>query len=329
MTVSNPLGHPPFEPELAGPLREILARRPSSLLPERIVADRQRIDATSLSDADIRRGGAFELETVTIQGPAGGIGLIVCRPTAAGQPPAVLYNMHGGGMVAGNYRSTELISELDRAQQLGLAIVGVNYRLAPEHPDPGPIEDCYAGLLWLAEHGAELGLDVGRIIVSGASAGGGLAAGLALCARDRSGPPLLGQLLLCPMVDDRCQTPSGFQLDGRGVWDRTSNITGWTALLGERRGTDEVSPYAAPARATDLSGLPPAFIDVGSAEALRDEAIAFASRIWLAGGEAELHVWSGAFHSFDEWVPDAVISQAARDARAAWLRRLLARRPAA
>ena len=237
----------------------------------------------------------------------------------------MLYNIHGGGMVAGTARSTELLPELDRAAAIGAAVVGVEYRLAPEHPDPAPADDCYAGLLWLAQHGAELGLDPSRIIVSGASAGGALAAGAALRARDQGGPPLLGQFLLCPMLDDRCATPSAYQMDGRGVWDRTSNVTGWTALLGERRGGDEVSPYAAPARARDLSGLPPAYLDVGSAEALRDEAVEFAGRIWRAGGEAELHVWSGAFHSFDEWVPGAAVSQAAREVRLAWLRRLLAR----
>jgi acetyl esterase/lipase len=111
---------------------------------------------------------------------------------------------------------------------------------------------------------------------------------------------------------------------GVGVWDRTANDTGWTALLGDARGGPDVSPYAAPARATDLSGLPPAFIDVGSAETFRDEAVAYASRIWAAGGIAELHVWPGAFHGFDQLAPQALVSQEAKAARLRWLRRLLA-----
>jgi acetyl esterase/lipase len=213
---------------------------------------------------------------------------------------------------------------LDWSQALGgLAVVSVEYRLAPDHPHPAPVEDCYAGLRWTAEHAGELGLDPARIIVAGASAGGGLAAALALLARDRGGPALAGQLLMCPMLDDRNDTPSCHQMTGVGVWDRTSNHTSWSALLGEARGGPEVSPYAAPARASDLSGLPPAFIDVGSAETFRDEDVAYAGRIWQAGGRAELHVWPGGFHGFDMLAPRAKLSRDARAARVRWLRRLL------
>ena len=131
-------------------------------------------------------------------------------------------------------------------------------------------------------------------------------------------------MLLCPMLDDRNETPSSHQMAGLGIWDRGANEVGWTALLGAARGGPDVSPYAAPARATDLSGLPPAFIDVGSAETFRDEDVAYASRIWQAGGDAELHVWPGGFHGFAGMVPDAAISKAAMAAQLAWLRRLLA-----
>ena len=160
-------------------------------------------------------------------------------------------------------------------------------------------------------------------MVSGNSAGGGLADAMTLLARDRDGPRLLGQMLQCPMLDDTCDTPSAYQMERVGLWDRISNLTGWDALLGERRGTDAVSCYAAPARATDLRGLAPAFIDVGSVESLRDEAVAYASRIWQRGGEAELHMWSGVFHSFDEWRPDAIVSHSAQAARIDWLRCLI------
>ncbi|MFI2710808.1 alpha/beta hydrolase [Micromonospora sp. NPDC018662] len=316
---------PPFDPELAGPLREILRRRPSSMTPDMIPADRDRIRAGGLSDDAISRGGAFRVSRHRVPGPADAppVPLLVCRPTTVAGPQPVVYTIHGGGMVAGTSNSVELIGELDRAQALGAAVVSVDYRLAPEHPDPAPVEDCYAGLRWVAEHAGREGFDAGRIVVSGASAGGGLAAGVALLARDRGGPRLAGQMLLCPMVDDRCDSASSVQFDGRGVWDRVSNLTGWTALLGERRGTGTASCYAVPSLATDLGGLPPAFVDVGSAEALRDEGVSYASRIWRAGGRAELHVWSGAFHSFDEWVPEAEVSRAARAARLSWLRRTL------
>ena len=130
-------------------------------------------------------------------------------------------------------------------------------------------------------------------------------------------------LLMWPMLDDRNDTASARQVDGAGIWDRTSNQTGWTALLGERRGTDDVSIYAAPARATDLAGLPPAYVEAGSVEVFRDEAVAFANRLWEAGGSAELHIWSGGFHGFQGVVPTAAVSQRAIQTREAWVRRLL------
>jgi acetyl esterase/lipase len=130
-------------------------------------------------------------------------------------------------------------------------------------------------------------------------------------------------LLMWPMLDDRNETTSAQQIDGVGIWDRTSNETGWTALLGDRRGTDDVSSYAAPARATDLSGLPPAYIEAGSAEVFRDETVAFASAIWEAGGSAELHIWAGGFHGFQTIVPTAAVSQRAIQARESWVRRVL------
>jgi acetyl esterase/lipase len=173
-------------------------------------------------------------------------------------------------------------------------------------------------------HAAELGVDPARVIVGGVSAGGGLSAAVALLARDRGGPALAGQLLICPMLDDRNNTPSARQMAGLGVWDQSANNTGWTALLGDARGGPDVSPYAAPARATDLSGLPPAFVDVGSAETFRDEDVAYATRIWQAGGSAELHVWPGGFHAFFGMVPGASVSKAAIAAQRDWLRRLLA-----
>lgn len=316
---------PPFDAELAGPLRGILDSMPMPLAPELIPDRRRRSYDGRLTDEQIRRGGAFETEQRTVPGPAGAppVTLLICRPANATGAVPVVYHTHGGGMVAGSHRSTELAGELDRAQELGLAVVAVEYRLAPEHPDPAPVEDCYAGLLWLAGHTRDIGVDGDRMILSGNSAGGALAAGLALMARDRSGPRPCGQLLQFPMLDDRCDTFSAGQMARVGLWDGESNRAGWTALLGERRGAPDVSPYAAPARAEDLAGLPPAYVEVGSVEALRDDGIAYASRIWQSGGEAELHVWSGAFHSFDEWVPDAVVSRTAHRARTAWLRRVL------
>ncbi|GDY50791.1 hypothetical protein SVIO_014140 [Streptomyces violaceusniger] len=273
----------------------------------------------------LERDGRFRVEERSVPGPAGApdVSLLICRLADAATAVPVLYHIHGGGMTVGDNR-TGLPEMLDLAQELGLSVVSVEYRLAPGTQHPGPVEDCYAGLAWTAEHAAELGIDPGRVIVVGGSAGGGLAAAVALMSRDRGGPALFGQLLMCPMLDDRNDTPSALQMAGVGVWDRAANEAGWTALLGAARGTDDVSPYAAPARATDLSGLPPAFIDVGAAETFRDEDVDYAGRIWRAGGQAELHVWPGAFHGFSGMAPRAAVSGDAREARLRWLRRLLA-----
>jgi acetyl esterase/lipase len=327
-SVYTPVGPPPpFDPELAPTLRvinEVLAPDAFSD-PANLTALRQGVPGMEAEPEEaFTRGGAFTLEERMVPGPRGApdISLLICRPAERVAPVPVIYHTHGGGMVSGDNRAN-LARMLDVVQGMGLAVVSPEYRLAPETPHPGPVEDCYAGLVWTAEQAEEQGFDVERIIVAGASAGGGLAAALALMARDRGGPALFAQMLMCPMIDDRNDTPSARQLAGLGVWDRASNRGGWTALLGEARGTADVSPYAAPARATDLSGLPPAFIEVGSAETFRDEAVTYASRLWQAGGSAELHVWPGAFHGFDGIVPQAAISQDARAARNTWLRRIL------
>ncbi|WP_322749735.1 MULTISPECIES: alpha/beta hydrolase [unclassified Frankia] len=316
---------PPFDAELAAALEALGAYLPSSVTPEMIPGFREAMGGMVMADEELARGGAFDVQDVAVPGPPGApdVSLLVCRPAAASAPYAALYYMHGGGMIIGNNR-LGVPETLDWAQELGLVVISVEYRLAPEHPHPAPVEDCYAGLLWTAAHAAELGVDPARIVIAGSSAGGGLAAALALLTRDRGGPTLAGQMLLCPMLDDRNDTPSARQMAGRGVWDHTANATGWSALLGADRGGPDVSPYAAPARADDLSGLPPAFVDVGSAETFRDEDVAYATRIWQAGGVAELHVWPGGFHGFDMLAPHAAVSQAAKAAKLLWLRRLLA-----
>lgn len=321
MTPTPPV---PFDPELAAVLESLAEAVPTTITAELIPAMRGTPDPDRPTDEALSRAGAFHVEERAVPGPEGApeIGLLICRPTRVAAPVPAVYYIHGGGMVMGDNRSG-VETPLEWAEHLGLGLVSVEYRLAPETPHPGPVEDCYAGLSWVADHADELGFDPGRLIVAGTSAGGGLAAAVALMARDRRGPELYGQILMCPMLDDRNDTLSSLQMEGRGVWDRNANEVGWSALLGASRGGPEVSAYAAPARSRDLSGLPPAFVDVGSAETFRDEDVAYASRLWQCGGRAELHVWPGGFHAFDGFAPDAVLSTEARQARLRWLRRLL------
>jgi acetyl esterase/lipase len=317
----------PFDAELQSVYNDITeeesAPMSAELLSEIRAEDAARVPALE----ELSRGGRFAVTERAVPGLPGSpeVALLICTPVEVPGPRPTIYYAFGGGMICGDHRHRANIDPLlDAAELLGAAVVAVGRRLAPENPHPAPIDDLYSGLLWTAEHAAELGLDPERIVVAGTSAGGGLTAALALTVRDKGGPRLLGQLLMSPMLDDRNDSASVLQMDGHDLWDRSSNGYGWNALLGPARGGPDVSPYAAPARATDLSGLPPAFIDVGSAESLRDEVVDYATRIWQADGAAELHVWAGGYHCFDRVVPDALISRAAREARHSWLRRLLA-----
>ncbi|WP_326564916.1 alpha/beta hydrolase fold domain-containing protein [Amycolatopsis rhabdoformis] len=321
MTATRPqVGPPlPFDPELEVVLEQMRAERPALDSAAAIPALREERATRDLSLEEVEADGTVSLSEVD----ADGVPLVIGRPTHVVGDAPVLYWMHGGGMILGGHRGRDLLVLKDYAVSLGLAFVSVDYRVAPEHPHPAPVEDCYTGLKWTLAHAGEFGIDPLRTIVGGASAGGGLAAAVALLCRDRGGPGLLGQLLLYPMLDDRNDTPSSYQMAGLGVWDRTANDIGWTALLGPARGGPDVSPYAAPARATDLTGLPPAFLDVGTAETFRDEVLTYATRLLQAGVQTELHVWPGAYHGFDGSAPDAALSVQARAARTPWLRRIL------
>lgn len=315
------LSRPPFDPELDAVLA-LAGERIPTVTPDLIQTLRETPLPIDVSEEPLRAAGLTRRET-TVRGYEGVelAASVIARADHTGTGPGI-YHVHGGGMIAGE-RLVGISQIVPWIVEHDAVAVTVEYRLAPEFPDPCPVEDCYAGLLWTAEHAAELGIDPDRLMIAGASAGGGLAAGTALLARDRKGPDLIGQVLICPMLDDRDRTVSTLQYDDAGMWVRESNRTGWNALLGDRRGTDGVSVYAAPARATDLSGLPPAFIDCGSAELFRDEDVAYATALWAAGVQAELHVWPGGFHGFDMVAPHTALAQAATASRNEWVARLL------
>lgn len=224
---------------------------------------------------------------------------------------AVLY-LHGGGMIVGLPEFGGLYDWLAAryVAESAVPMLLVDYRIAPEHPHPVPVEDCYAALRWLAAHAGELGVDPARVAVMGDSAGGGLSAAVCLLARDRGGPAIALQLLIYPMLDDRTTLPDP-QLAPTAIWSYDDNITGWRALLGEHAGGERVSAYAAPARATDLTRLPPTYLDVGELDIFRDEDVGYARRLAVAGVPTEVHVHPGCPHVFEIMAPNAAVSRRA------------------
>ena len=232
---------------------------------------------------------------------------------------AVLY-LHGGGMILGSVPIFD--GPVSRyVARTGVPMLSVQYRLAPEHPHPVPVEDAYAGLAWLAGHAAELGIDPGRIAVMGDSAGGGLAAGVAILSRDRQGPPIARQLLLYPMLDDRTTAPDPFIAPFAG-WSHDDNATGWDALLGTGHENRDVDPAAAPARLQDARSLPPAYIEVGQLDIFRDETLRYALTLSQAGVPVELHMHPGVPHEYDAIAFDADVSLRAQADRSRVLRSL-------
>jgi acetyl esterase len=236
--------------------------------------------------------------------------------------PAAIYDVHGGGFILG---AIDMFDghNLSLARELGVTVVTVDYRLAPEHPYPAGLEDCYAGLVWVAKNADALGIDPDRIAIHGESAGGGLCAALALLARDRGGPSIAFQYLGVPELDDRLDTPSMRAFTDTPIWNRPNAIVSWDSYLGAgKRGGADVPIYAAPARATDLTGLPPAYVSVMEFDPLRDEGIAYAQALMHAGVSVELHAFPGTFHG-SSLVEQAAVSRREADEALTVLRRAL------
>ena len=232
---------------------------------------------------------------------------------------AVLY-LHAGGMIVGSVPIFD--GPVSRyVARTGVPMLSVQYRLAPEHPHPVPVEDAYAGLTWLAGHAGELGIDPGRIAVMGDSAGGGLAAGVTILSRGRHGPPIARQLLIYPMLDDRTTTPDPYIAPFAG-WSYNDNVTAWNALLGTGHEHRETDPQAAPGRLEDATGLPPAYIEVGQLDIFRDEDIRYARTLSRAGVPVELHLQPGVPHEYDAIAFKADVSRSAQGDRDRVLRSL-------
>jgi len=275
---------------------------------------RQQIDITDMSGVEMS-----EHIATPDSGPP--VRIVVYRPSPSQANSPALLHVHGGGMVMGRpeMRHANLVAV---ARNQGCIVASVDYRLAPESPFPAAVKDCYAALKWLSADAGKLGVDPSRIAIAGESAGGGVAAGTALLARDRGGPHLVGQMLTYPMLDDR--TMAAQPRAGEFVWGAASNRFSWRALLADKFGAENVSPYAAPARARDLTGLAPTFLAIGTLDLFLDENVDFARRLTRAGVPMELHVYPGAFHAFDA-APDAAVTHAFKRAWFAALAKLFSK----
>jgi acetyl esterase/lipase len=252
------------------------------------------------------------------------VALCLYRPLRGRSPLPAFLHMHGGGYIFGNAQMCGP-GNVRTAAEVECLVVSVDYRLAPETKAPGALEDCYAALRWLYQNADNLGIDAARIAVGGESAGGGLAAALTLLARDRGEYPIRFQLLSAPMLDDRTVIADNVDPHvGEFVWGRRENEFAWRAFLDEEPGASSVSAYAAPGRAGDLRGLPPAYIDVGALDLFRDEDVRYALALLRGGVSTELRVIAGAYHGFER-VVSAQVSLAAQRERRDALRRAFAR----
>lgn len=266
----------------------------------------------------------LEPEVKVIAGPGGPLEVYWYDPAPGETGRAALLHVHGGGMILGSAKSMQH-GPSGVAAALGVPVASVEYRLAPDHPFPAPQEDCLAALNWLASEAATLGVDPARIGIMGESAGGGLAAAVALMARDPGEPKLAAQMLTYPMLDHRtgsgdCQ--HGNRTTGEFVWTRNSNQFGWEALRGDYRADDHRKGWFSPALAEDLAGLPPTWIGVGSLDLFLDEDLAYARRLIDAGVPTELHVYPGGVHAFNAVAEAGMAKAFARDMLAATARLL-------
>lgn len=294
-----------MDPELAS----VIAAIPSFDLTDMTKARRDRQALAAARRASWAPPPDVTLTDERVVGPDGHPGprvRLYARRTATDGVPC-LYWMHGGGHIMGDLEQDDPMLA-DVVGQLGCVAVSVDWRHAPEHPFPAAIEDAYEGLVWVADHTRQLHVEPSKIVIGGASSGGGLAAALALLARDRGGPALAHQILIYPMLDDRELTVSSQGVVHAQLWNVERNRVAWRYYLGDLTGTEEVSPYAAPARAADLTHLPPTWLATGELDLFADENVAYAQALMAAGVSTELHVYAGAYHGFDLFAPSAAIS---------------------
>ena len=279
--------HPALDPELE-------VRRRSVPLFELTIAEARAADRAAVRAAATAPERVARILELAVPGPAGELPLRLYLPAPAESLPVLVF-AHGGGWILGTIESADSVCRaLANAGRCAVAAVG--YRLAPEHRFPAAVEDCYATTRWFAEHGAELGLDGGRVAVAGASAGGNLAAAVTHLARARSGPPLAFQLLVYPPTDFGADTASMRESTDRRFFDRATAVWCWSHYLASE--ADGADPLASPLRARDFRGLPPALVITAELDPLRDEAERYAGKLAAAGVATELVRFDGMVHGF-------------------------------
>lgn len=295
---------------------------PATLNADALPAIRAQRQQAALEAMRVDDGLALVMHEQSIKGIDGEppVRVRIIAPSTPRANRMAILHIHGGGHLFGSPEQSLSLTRPTAARH-DCVVVSVDYRLSPETRFPGSLNDSYAVLVWMAENAAELGINVNNIGLMGDSAGAGVAAGLALLARDRHGPRLAFQNLMFPMLDDRTVTATELNpATGEFIWTRENNYFGWSALLGCEPGSEEVSPYAAAARADNLAGLPPTWIGVGTLDLFLDENMAWAQRLIRAGVMVEMNIWPGAYHGFNG-DPKAEVAQRARETRQAWLAR--------
>ncbi|MGY5957762.1 alpha/beta hydrolase [Kosakonia sp. BK9b] len=291
---------------------------PSSLDAADFPAIRQQRQLAALENMHQHDGLALTMSEHMVGPPPVRVRVIAPQQPRAGRMGVL--HIHGGGHLFGSPEQSLSLTRPTAARH-DCVVVSVDYRLSPETRFPGSLNDCYAALVWMVENADMLGINASNIGLMGDSAGAGIAAGLALWARDHHGPQLAFQNLMFPMLDDRTATATDVNpVTGEFIWTRENNRFAWRALLSCEPGSEGVSPYAAPARATEVTGLPPTWIGVGTLDLFLDEDVAYAQRLIRAGVSVELNVWPGAWHGFNS-DPQASVAQRAREARQSWLAR--------
>jgi acetyl esterase/lipase len=314
------------DPELVAPLEGFLKAVGGEFSVRDIPAIRAAMKRLSASmAASLPPFEGVTTQDRTVPGPdaeAPEVMVRIYQPSEQSEPLPALLWMHGGGYVLGDLDGDDPIAKV-LVKEVGCIVVSVDYRLAPEHPFPAAVEDCYAALKWLAQNAATLGVDPDSVAIGGVSAGGGLAACLGLLVRDRGEMKVAFQLLQAPMIDDRTFVQASADVADTLFWTRENNLLAWSAYLGKEPGGDDTSPYASASRATDLTRLPPAYISVGSIDLFLSENIEYAQRLIAAGVPTEVHVYPGGYHGFELTAPTSAVGAQSLADRSRALKRAL------